>query len=222
MKRTIILWTWLLISGSVLGQYKNIYTQRNWEERDRWQNAPAIMKFLRFGNGSVVADIGSHEGYMSIKMAALVGENGRIYAVDIDRSRLKKLEGHAEERGLHNIQTVQGEEDDPKLPEGIFDAVLILDTYHEIDPYKKVLEKIKVALKPGGRLVLVEPIADTRRGWGRKRQGEKHEIAMRFVIKDLQNAGFLIKQHIDPFIDREKEKGDKMWLIVATKPTQES
>jgi len=212
----------MLYSTGLLGQYNNIYTEKSWEERDRWQNAQAILKALRIGNGSVVADIGSHEGYMSMKLASLVGESGKVYAVDLDAYKLRKLEAHAEERDLQNIETVHGKENDPLLPEETFDAILVLDTYHEIDAYEVVLVKLKQALKPGGRLVLVEPISDARKWWSRKRQAEKHEIAVRYGVKDLEKVGFEIVQRVDPFIDREKEKGDKLWILVAVKPKPEA
>ena len=195
---------WLLGFALVLqvcpafSQWNNIYTESSWEERDQWQNAPAIMKAMRIGTGSVVADIGSHEGYMTMKLAALVGAEGKVYAVELDRYKLRKLEAHAAEQGLRNIETVLGDEDDPRLPAGRFDAILLLDTYHEIEAYVAVLEKFFLALRPGGRLVLVEPISDQRRGLSRKRQAEKHELEMKFALQDLIDARFQIKQKCRP------------------------
>ena len=83
--------------------------------------------------------------------------------------------------------------------------------------HDQVLTHVKKALKPGGRLVICEPIADQRRKLLRSDQEVKHEVGMNFVIKDLENTGFKILHTKDPFVDRTKEKGDKMWLIVATK-----
>jgi hypothetical protein len=72
-------------------------------------------------------------------------------------------------------------------------------------------------LKTGGRLVICDPIADERRKLTRSEQESKHELAMVFALEDLRTAGFRIVFQKDPFIDRTKEKGDKMWVVVAVK-----
>jgi SAM-dependent methyltransferase len=115
------------------------------------------------------------------------------------------------------VTLIKGDYDNPKLPINSLDAVIILDTYHEMDDHDKILLHIKAALKPGGRLVLCEPIADERRKLNRDDQERKHELGMSFALEDLQKAGFTILKQQDPFVDRSKEKGDKMWLIVAIK-----
>src|SRR6185436_16897626 len=97
-------------------------------------------------------------------------------------------------------------------------AVVILDTYHEIDAHDAVLSRIWTSLKPGGRLVIVDPIANERRSMSRSDQERKHELAMSFALGDLKHAGFTILRNEDRFIDRSKEKGDMMWIIVVTKP----
>ena len=110
---------------------------------------------------------------------------------------------------------IKGDYDDPKLPTGELDAVLIMDTYHEMDDYKEVLKHVKRSLKPDGRLVLIEPISGEREKWSRKRQEEKHEISIRFACEDLKRAGYSITKEENPFIDRKEIKGDKLWMIIA-------
>jgi SAM-dependent methyltransferase len=95
--------------------------------------------------------------------------------------------------------------------------LIILDTYHEMDDHDKILQHIYSSLKPGGRLIICEPLADERRKSSREDQERKHELGMNFAIADLQKANFIILKQQDPFADRSKEKGDKMWLIVASK-----
>jgi len=177
------------------------------------------MKTMGVEEGIHVADIGCHQGYMTVKLAKKVGKKGRVYAVDINNYQLKKLKENLQKRELQDVvEIIKGDNDDPKLPVSKLDAAIILDSYHEMDSYEEILLHIKKALKPGGRLVIVEPIADQRNGWSRKKQAEKHEISIRYVIKDLKNAGFELIQDITPFIDRTKQKGDKMWMLVAKKP----
>jgi SAM-dependent methyltransferase len=112
---------------------------------------------------------------------------------------------------------IKGDYDNPKLPLNMLDAVIILDTYHEMDDHDKMLQHIKASLKPGGRLLLCEPIAEERRNLNREDQERKHELGMNYALDDLQKAGFSIIKKQDPYVDRSKEKGDKMWLIVAAK-----
>ena len=125
------------------------------------------------------------------------------------------LEDHLEEHELGNVEVIRGDYDDPKLPKNTLDAVLILDTYHEMDDYEKILVYVRKSLRPNGKLILIEPVAEERKAWSREKQGDKHEIAIRYVVKDLEKAGFRIIRREAEFIDRIDQKGDHLWLIVA-------
>jgi ubiquinone/menaquinone biosynthesis C-methylase UbiE len=212
----------LLFSISVWAQdpYKNIYSSHAWKERDAWQKPEDLIGLLKIGSGSQAADIGCHEGYMTFKLSKIVGETGKIYAVDVEESKVEKVKQKAEELKIKNIQTVKGDYDNPKLPGNSFDAVIILDTYHEMDDHDEILKHILTALKPGGRLLLCEPIAEERRKLKRSMQENKHELGMSYALEDLKKAGFEISFQKDPYIDRTKQKGDKMWVIVAIKKFQ--
>lgn len=164
-----------------------------------------------------MADVGSHEGYMTVKLSRIVSSKGRVFAVDVEQPKLDKLKYHLSKRNITNVELVKGDHDNPKLPLNSLEAVVILDSYHEMDDHDKILQHIKSSLKPGGRLVLCEPIADERRKSNRESQERKHELGIDFALEDLLRAGFTIIKQQDPFVDRSKEKGDKMWLIVATK-----
>ena len=130
---------------------------------------------------------------------------------------MEKVKARAVENKITQIEVVKGDDDDPKLPDHTLDAVLILDTYHEMDAHEEILQHIKNSLKPGGRLVICEPIAETRRKLSREEQEKKHELSMEHALRDLGHAGFKVRYQKDPFIDRTKEKGDKMWVVVAVK-----
>lgn len=197
-------------------QYKDIYRESAWKERDRWQKANELIKLLNITSGSVVADIGCHEGYMTMKLSKTVSTNGKVYAVDVDEPKLEKLKKHLKDREIKNVQVIKGDYDNPKLPENSLDAVIILDTYHEMDDHDEILRHIKKALKSGGRLLICEPIAESRRKFTRELQEGRHELSMNYALEDLKKAGFKIQFQKDPFIDR-KEKGDFMWVVVATK-----
>jgi tRNA A58 N-methylase Trm61 len=154
---------------------------------------------------------------MTVKLADVVKPLGRVYAVDVDAPKLESLKEHLTKRGIENVTTIKGDYDDPKLPSGKFDGVIILDTYHEMDDHDKILLHVKDALKQNGRLVICEPIAASRRGLARSEQEARHEIAMKYVEEDLAKAGFSVVQRQDPFADRTDVKGDVMWMLVAEK-----
>ena len=197
--------------------WRDIYKESAWEQRDSWQRAPEIIEKLNIKGGSKVADIGSHEGYFTMKLSKAVGENGKVYAVDISKDKIEKLKRHLTERDIHNVDAILGEEDNPNLPGNSLDAVLIVDTYHEMDNHQQILAHVKSALKPKGRLLLCEPISEERKQSTRAEQERKHELGMTYVLEDLRQAGFKIIFQHESFVDRLKEKGDKMWLIVCEK-----
>jgi ubiquinone/menaquinone biosynthesis C-methylase UbiE len=197
--------------------WKDIYKESAWEQRDTWQRADEIIGKLNIKRGSKVADIGSHEGYFTIKLAKVVGKEGKVFAVDVSKDKIEKLKKHLEERKISNVNVIVGEENNPRLPALTLDAVLIVDTYHEMDAQQEILQSIKKALKPNGKLVICEPISDERKTLARKDQERKHELGMNYALEDLKQAGFKILSQEESFVDRLKEKGDKMWVIVCEK-----
>lgn len=209
----------MLLGSNLYAQdaWKNVYTESAWTDRDRWQKADELIKQLNLKIGSQVADVGCHEGYMTTKLSTAVGTQGKVYAVDVEQTKLDKLAANLERRKLTNVQIIKGDHDNPRLPLNSLDAVIILDTYHEMDDHDQILQHIKSALKPSGRLVMCEAIADERRDFTRADQERKHELGMSFALEDLKKAGFTILKQQDSFVDRTKEKGDKMWLIVVRK-----
>ena len=208
----------LLSAGTLLSQdkWKNVYKESAWGDRDRWQKPNELIRYMQLDSGGQVADVGCHEGYMTFKLASAVGPKGKVYAVDVKQEKLDLLTKHATERMVENVVAVKGEYDDPKLPAHSLDAVIIMDAYHEMVNHDKILVHILTSLKPGGRLILCEPLAAERKNASRKDQQKEHELGMDYAIDDLKKAGFIIVMQKDPFIDRT-EKGDLMWLIVAGK-----
>lgn len=209
----VFLWTLSVAQNP----WKNVYAREAWAARDEWQKPEALIEMLKIKPGSAVADVGCHEGYMTFKLAHRVGNNGTVYAVDLDQVKLDKVKQRADENDLGQIRIIKGAENNPKLPPNALDAVLILDTYHEMDAHAEILQHIKTALKKGGRLVICEPIADERKELTRSEQERKHELGLRFAIDDLKKAGFKIMLQQENFVDRTEEKGDRMWVVVGLK-----
>ena len=217
----VILFSGLFGLASAQDPWKNIYSQHAWAARDKWQKADDLISMLKVREGSNVADVGRHEGYMTFKLARTVGSRGMVYAVDLDQGKLDKVKQRATENNIEQIRTIKGQSDDPLLAANTLDAVIILDTYHEMDDHDDILQHIKASLKTGGRLLICEPIADSRRNLSRREQKQKHELALQFALDDLKKAGFHIVYQKDNFINRAKEKGDNMWIVVAEKIERE-
>jgi precorrin-6B methylase 2 len=126
-------------------------------EREEEERTDLALKELKLRPGDVVADIGAGSGYFSWRMAKVVGDKGKVFAVEIQQEFLDMLMDNMRKRGVGEIvKPVLGTVQDPKLPDNSCDLILLVDVYHEFDfPYEMSRGMIR-ALKPGGRLVLVE------------------------------------------------------------------
>ena len=124
--------------------------------RDGEEQTATLLDKMGLENGQNVADIGAGSGYHSRKMARRIAPDGTVFAVDIQPEMLRILGQLAEREGVTNIVEVQGREDDPFLPEGEIDWVLLVDVYHEIQQPEPMLAGILESLGPGGRVALVE------------------------------------------------------------------
>jgi predicted methyltransferase len=131
----------------------------NWlvrPEREEEEHPEQALDEMRIRPGMKIADIGAGVGYMSLRMAKRVGPTGRIYAVDIQPGMLELLRQRAAAENITNVEPILGETADPKLPPGQMDIVLMVDVYHELAQPQLMLRKIHEALKPDGRLILLE------------------------------------------------------------------
>lgn len=146
------------------------------------------MDALRLGPGSKVADVGAGEGYFTFHLAERVGREGRVYAEDIDSGVVGDLKSAAKQRGLSQVEVIQGTENDPKLPEGALDAVLIVNAYHEMDEHDAMLKGILRALKPGGLLGIIDKEAEA--GHPRSWYHSHHRIAEQVVKDEAKADGF--------------------------------
>jgi len=126
------------------------------KEREREESTQRMIRTLGLKPGQTACDLGSGNGYHTLMMAGLVGEMGKVIAVDIQQEMLTMLQERATTQGIHNVETVLGELHDPKLPDNTFDLVLIVDAYHEFSHPEHMLLAIRKSLKPTGKLVLVE------------------------------------------------------------------
>ena len=191
------------------------------EKRDDWQRVPDIFAALGAGNGSRLADLGAGEGWLTTRLARLVGPSGRVFAADISASALDRLSETLAKDSLRNVELVLSEDDDPRLPYGTLDGVVIVNAYHEMTKRVAVLEGIKRALKPGGRLVILDsPPADTAFRT-RQQQTSHHALDLAFARDDLEAHGFEIVSAAEDFVSSKHENHDhRQWMLVARKATK--
>lgn len=214
-----------LVVLPLLGQDTNLRTQteavvnRLYKEDKRMLKTrlPDLVERMALQAGSQVADVGCGDGKFTAVLAHAVGKEGRVFAVDKDAKwALKEARKRTKKERLNNITFIAGTDDDPKLAPASLDAALSVIAYHEYEKYPVMLEKIKAALKPGGRLVVVDMMPRKTRTKDRKIQTEAHVIDPDIVQKELETAGFNVAQRDDNFINRPDDE-DHNWLIVATR-----
>ena len=152
-----------------------------------------MLAVMGLEDGDVVADIGVGSGFFARRMARLVAPTGTVYAVDIQPEMLEILQGYIEEEGVTGIVPVLSEFDDPKLPEGEIDWILLVDVYHEFGNHEAMLAKMREALKPDGRVALLEYRVED--GTGDHIKGD-HRMSIRQVLSEWGPAGFeLVELH---------------------------
>ena len=208
-KRTIGHLSFLACSLSAVALLAQDRTAQE-RRREQGQKVQEIFAEMRVRPGATVADVGAGDGFFTSRLARAVGPDGRVFAVDIDDKALERLRKRLDDDGIQNVTVIKGAADDPKLPSGVLDSALIVNAYHEIEHHEPVLAALRRALKPEGRLVIVEPVSDSRRGRPRADQVRDHEIDPEFVLRDARAAGFHIVGLQDPFTMRER---DVEWLL---------
>ncbi len=163
------------------------------DEREREERCSLMMTSLDVKPGMMVCDMGCGNGFYSLQMAKLVGEKGKVYAVDIQPEMLKFLKERAEKAKVTNIEPVLGKLWDPQLPAGKIDLILLVDVYHEFSHPEQMLAGMRKALAPGGRIVLVEY------------RGEdpevpikvEHKMSKAQIMKELPANGFQLVKEFD-------------------------
>jgi len=146
------------VSGRVYAQTMSVQGAPWLDRRERAdeENPDLALRLLRIRRGATVADIGAGSGYITIRMAKIVGPMGKVYASDIQQGMLELLQQNVSKAKLDNVIPVLGAIDDPKLPADSLDLAIMVDVYHEFSEPQKMLQRIREALKADGRLVLLE------------------------------------------------------------------
>jgi ubiquinone/menaquinone biosynthesis C-methylase UbiE len=163
------------------------YWAERWEgeERDAWQRPMVLVDMLAVQAGEVVVDLGAGTGYFTRLLAVLVGDEGKVYAVDVERSMLSHILAR-EDIARERVATIVAEPDDPKLPDGEIDLVLTVNTWHHIEKREAYIERLGRCLTRGGRVVIVD-FRDEELPVG---PPPKHKLSRAQVVKEFEKAGW--------------------------------
>lgn len=188
------------------------------QSRDAWQRPDDVIAALALSRGARVADVGAGDGFFTGRLARAVGAEGRVLAVDVEPKMIERLKQLVAKEQFANVDVIRAESADPRLPAASLDAVLIVNAYHEMTEHGAILEHIRNALRPAGRLVIVEPITDRLRHQPRDAQVKAHELAPEYVVGELHSAGFRVER-LDGGFSTNPVTSEINWLLVAVPGT---
>jgi len=172
--------------------------------RDKRLQIDRVMDILGISRGKTVADIGAGSGWFAVRAARRVGEGGVVYAVDINPESIRYIGDRAQKEQLRNVKTILGKENDPLLPTGAVDSVLLLKTYHEVAQPVALLRNLRASLRRGAKVGIID----------RNGNGEDHGVGRDVVVREAAEAGYRMLELYD-FV-----RGDKMDYFLVLVPTE--
>lgn len=152
--------------------------------RDAWQKPAEVVTALQIEPGMTVADIGAGTGYFEPYLSRAAGPTGKVLALDVEPDMVRYLGERVERQHLSNVSPALAQIDDPKLADQSVDRVLIVDTWHHIPEREAYARKLLAALKPGGRVYVVDFTADASHG-----PPARHRVPAAQVVHELSQPG---------------------------------
>jgi predicted methyltransferase len=172
-------------------------------DRDQKLHIQRVMDILGLASGKGVADVGAGSGWFTVRAAQRVAPSGTVYAVDINPDAVHYIDQRVQKEKLANVKTILSTPNDPKLPKGTVDAVLLLKTYHEVADPIQLLKHLRPALRPGARLGIIDRNGD----------GTNHGVSQNVVVKEAAEAGY----HLVETYDFVKDDGMDYFLLFAAR-----
>ena len=182
---------------------KKIYQERSfqiedWEKGLNQRQPPIkIMDAIGLKQGMIIGEVGAGTGRMTMWLADRVGESGKVYANDIDRSALDHLRRRCKRDGFKNVEIIVGKMEDPGFRSDSLDVAFMINVYHHLADPVPILRNLRPSLKPDGMLAIVECDPD-KVEWGDEHGCSSQED----MIQDLKNAGFEIVR-IETFLEED-------------------
>jgi len=152
--------------------------------RDAWQRPADVVAALKIAPGMTVADLGAGTGYFLPHLSRAVGDEGKVLGLDIEPDMVRFMKERAARQGLANVEPRVVPLDDPQLPAGSVDRVLIVDTWHHIDGRPAYAARLRAALKPGGAVFVVDFKREAHHG-----PPPAHRLTPEQVMDELRGAG---------------------------------
>jgi ubiquinone/menaquinone biosynthesis C-methylase UbiE len=158
--------------------------------RDEWQKPAQVVGALQLRPGMWVADLGAGTGYFLSYLSKAVGDGGCVLALEPEPNLVMHIRERAEQAGWRNVTPVLASFDDPRLPDRSVDLVFIVDTFHHLDDRLTYLRRLRRALKPGGRVAIVD--------WFKRPLPEgpppEHKLARDQVVQEMAAAGYQLDE----------------------------
>lgn len=161
--------------------------------REREEATTLMRQELKVKPGMVVCDMGCGNGYHTLPLAGMVGETGKVYAVDVQPEMIEMLQANIEKKGLKNIVPITSLYHDPKLPPNTCDMIVMVDVYHEFSHPVQMLAGMRAALKPDGQLVLAEYRAEDESVPIKP----EHKMSKAQINKEMNANGFKLVREFD-------------------------
>ena len=163
------------------------------ETREQEEQPEKMLDALKIAKGATVADVGAGVGYTSLRLSKRVGPEGTVYATDLQPEMIRMLRDNVRAAGATNVKPVLATSKETKLPDGAIDLILMVDVYHECPDPESTLKGLRKALKPGGRLVLVEfrgedPDVPIR---------PEHKMTLGQARREVEPQGFTFKESFE-------------------------
>lgn len=165
-------------------------------DREALERPEEILDKMALKPGQLVADLGAGVGWYTQRIAKRVAPHGAVFAVDVQQGMLDQMQARLKDAGIRNVYPVLSGDDDPRLPPGKMDWVLLVDVYHELQKPQEMLAKLREALAPGGRVALVEYRAEQDPAKLPVRIPRDHQMTIAEVLREWLPAGFeLVEFH---------------------------
>jgi predicted methyltransferase len=197
---SLMLFLWVVPSRALTAQAPPPASQRptstpysgdlsifEYPDRDKKLQIDRVMDLLGITPGKGVADLGAGSGWFTVRAARRVGATGTIFAEDINPKAVEYIDQRAQKEKLTNVRTILGTPDDPKLPAGSVDALLMLKVYHEIAHPIPVMMTLHAALRPGAKVGIID----------RNGNGADHGLNREVVEKEMGEAGYKLVARYD-------------------------
>lgn len=194
MKTWSRLWSTWFVLLSVAISALTAFAQRS--DRDSWQQPGRIMDSLGIRHGMIIGEAGAGDGYFTFHLSKRVGEEGKIYANDIDKGALQRINDRCKREDVRNITTIVGEVDDPLFPEGELDCVVIIMAFHDFEKPVEWMKNVIPSMKPDAFLAIIDPDPQ------KVRHDRSHFMSKEKILATMQKTDFALVRMLT-FLERD-------------------